>query len=84
MKKIITVVEDLVCILPVKEESEREATKDKALTREEEEVSLIFQEPGLENDQEPKAGNRITRGGPLAYGQIQGHSLLRYGGRVNL
>jgi hypothetical protein len=83
MKRTITVVEDLAWILPVKEENEREATKERALTREEEEAGLILQELGLENDQEPKAGNGITRDDPPGYSQEEGYALLRYGGRVN-
>jgi hypothetical protein len=48
--RTITVVEDLAWILPVKEENKREATKERALIREEEEVGLILQELGLGND----------------------------------
>ena len=88
MKRTITVVENLAWVVPVEgaQNSQMQGhVSQRELSREEEEIGLILRGLGLENDQEGKPGNGMTRLGdePPAYAAEGPDSLLRYRRCVN-
>lgn len=94
MTRTITVVEDLAWVVPVDRASSSSRTSgassssrasERELSREQEEIGLILRGLGLENDQEAKPGNGMTRIGdePPAYEAQGPGSLWKYRGCVN-